>query len=201
VHDKLSITLSAQRNDSFNTTVIRAIHPDGTPVGGSITQPNLREGFNSRGQYAISPNNMLNFNVEYQSNTRSNQGAGNFNLAERPSNSKGRQFGIQFRETAVLSTRFVHETRFEITQNHHTANPITQARAINVLDAFSAGGGQNVSDTNNKSFLFGNTLIFNSKNFTLKAGTQGDYYRDRAYNANNFLGTYTFSSLDAYLAG
>jgi hypothetical protein len=200
VHNRLSVTLSAQRNDSFSTTTIKALTPDG-PVNASITQPNLREGFNSRGQYALSANNTLNFNLEYASNTRSNQGVGQFSLPERAANSKGKQFGFQLRETAVLSTHFIHETRFEVTQNHNATNPITQERAINVLDAFSAGGSQNVTDTNNKNFLFGNALIFNSKGFTLKTGTQGEYYRNRSYNANNFLGTYTFSSLDAYLAG
>jgi hypothetical protein len=200
VHDKLTLTLSAQRNDSFNTTIIKALTATG-PFNSSVTQPNLRENFNTRGQYAVNQNNTLNFNIEYGSNTRSNTGVGQFSLPERASNSTGRNFGFQFRDTAVLSTRFVHEARLEITGQHNTTNPISQARAINVLDAFSAGGSQNVSDTTNKSFLFGNALIFNTKKLTLKTGLQGDYYRDRAYNANNFFGTYTFSTLDSYLAG
>ncbi len=200
VHDKLTITLSAQRNDSFNTTIIKAITGNG-PFNSSITQPNLRENFNSRGQYAVSDKNTLNFNIEVASNTRSNQGVGQFSLPERASNSTGKQLGFQFRDTQIFSTRFLNETRFEITQNHNTTNPLTQSRAINVLDAFSAGGSQNVSDTTNKSFLFGDTLSFNRKGLTLKTGIQGDYYRDRVYNTNNFLGTFTFSSLDAYLTG
>lgn len=200
VHNKLSLTLFGQRNDSFNTTIIKALTGTG-PVNSSVTQPNLRENFNVRGQYAISQNNTLNFNAEYATNSRSNLGVGQFNLSERASNAKTKQYGFQFRDTAVLSTKLVNETRFEITQNRNTTNPVTQARSINVLDAFYAGGSQNTSDTTNRSFLFGNTLIFNSKALTLKTGFQADYYRNRAYNANNFLGTYTFSSLDAYLAG
>jgi hypothetical protein len=200
VHNKLTLTMAAQRNDSFNTTIIKALTPDGL-FNSSVTQPNLRENFNTRGQYAVSQNNTLNFNLEYASNSRSNQGIGQFSLPERASSSKGRQLGLQFRDTSVLSTHWVNETRFEFTRNQNTTKPLTQAVAINVLDAFSAGGAQNVSDTRNKSYLFGNTLIFNSKGFTLKTGVQLDYYRNRAYNANNFLGTYTFSSLDAYLAG
>src|SRR5581483_11927931 len=53
----------------------------------------------------------------------------------------------------------------------------------------------------NRRFSFGDNLIFNNKSVTLKTGIQGDYFRNRAYNLNNFLGTYTFSSLNAYLAG
>ena len=116
--------------------------------------------------------------IEYGSNTRSNIGVGRFSLPERASNSTAKNFGFQFRDTAVLSARFVHEARLEITGQHNTSNPVSQARAINVLDAFSAGGSQNVSDTTNKSFLFGNALIFNTKKLTLKTGLQGDYYRN-----------------------
>ena len=200
VHDKLTITVFAQRNDSFSTNIIRALTGTG-PFNSAITQPNLRENFSSRGQYALTPNNTLNFNLDYGSNTRSNVGIGQYTLPERASNTALKQYNLQFRDTAVLSARFVHETRFEYSQQHNTTNPITQAQSINVLDSFSAGGSQNVSDTTNRSFLFGDTLIFNQKTLTLKAGAQADYYRNRAHNANNFLGTYTFSSLAAYLAG
>jgi len=200
VRDKLTMTMFAQRNDSFNTNIIKALTGNG-PFNSSITQPNLRENFSSRGQFAVTQNNTLNFNLDYTSNTRSNVGIGQFTLPEQASNLALKQHNLQFRDTAVLSTRFVHETRFEISYQHNTTHPITQARAINVLDAFSAGGSQNVSETTNRSFLFGDTLIYNNKALTVKGGVQGDYYRNRAYNASNFLGTYTFSTLDSYLAG
>jgi len=200
IHDKLTMTMSVQRNDSFNTDIINAKTADG-PFTSSIVKPNLRDNFSTRGQYGISQNNTLNFNLEAGSNKRSNQGVGQFSLADRASNSDQNQFGLQVRDVAVLSTRFLHETRLEFTNNHSTTNPLTQSVAINVLDSFQSGGAQNKSDTTNRSFLFGDTLIFNSKGLTLKTGTQVEYYRNRIYSANNFLGTYTFSTLDAYLAG
>ena len=101
----------------------------------------------------------------------------------------------------MLSSHFVNETRFEFNQNHSLTNPLTVGPAINVLDAFQAGGAQNQGNETDKSYRFGNTLIFNTKGFTLKAGGQVDYFRNRLYSANNFLGTFVFSSLDAYRAG
>jgi hypothetical protein len=206
IHNKLTMTINAQRQDSFNTTNIVAFaDPSGNNVGtrfvGSATQPNLRENFNARGQYAISPNNTLNFNTEIQTNSRSNQGVGSTSLPSRGSNSDQKNYGFQFRETAVLSARFVHDTRLEFTHNHNTTTPINLAQSINVTDAFNIGGSSNVTDSTNRSILFGNTLFFNSKGFTLKMGTQGDYYKNHQFNQSNFLGTYTFSSLDNYLAG
>src|SRR6266849_2397400 len=66
VHDKLTMTLFAQRNDSFNTTIIRALTGTG-PFSASVTQPNLRKNLDSRGQYALTQNNTLNFNLDYGS--------------------------------------------------------------------------------------------------------------------------------------
>src|SRR5262249_19186580 len=43
--------------------------------------------------------------------------------------------------------------------------------------------------------------FFNTKGFTLKAGTQGDYYRNRLFSQSNFLGTYTFANVASYQAG
>ena len=200
IQDKLSLTLLAQRNDQFNTDTIRAITGDG-PLSSSIQKPSLRESFNARGQYALTPNNTLNFNLEYGTNHRANQGVGGFGLAERAFTTDTKQTGFQLRNTSVLSSRFVNETRFEFNQNHSFANPLTVGPAINVLDAFQTGGAQNQSNETGKSYRFGNTLIFNTKDFTLKTGGQVDYFRNRLYSANNFLGTFVFSSLDAYRAG
>ena len=200
IEGKLSLTLLAQRNDQFNTDTIRAITGDG-PFNSSIQKPSLRENFNARGQYALTPNNTLNFNLEYGTNHRADQGVGGFGLPERAFTSDNRQAGFQVRNTAVLSSRFVNETRFEFNRNHSLTNPLTLGPAINVLDAFQAGGAQNQSNETDKSYLFGNTLIFNTKGFTLKAGGQLDYRQNHLFNPNNFLGTFVFSSLDAYRAG
>src|SRR5262249_47170473 len=93
VHNKLTMNLSAQRNDSFNTTNIHALTANGL-FQSSITQPNLRENFSSRGQYGINDKNMMNFNLEYATNSRTNQGVGQFSLPERAANSNGKQWGL-----------------------------------------------------------------------------------------------------------
>jgi Carboxypeptidase regulatory-like domain len=197
IHNKLTMTINAQRQDSFNTTTIKTlIDPTNnaqTSYLSSITQPNLRENFNVRGQYAISPNNTLNFNGEIQTNTRTNQGAGNLTVASRASDSYSKNYELQFRETAVLSSRFVHDTRLEFGTNHNTSNPLTPGTSININGFGNLGGSSNVTDTTNRSIQFGDTLFFNSKKVTMKLGTQGDYYRNHQFSQSNFLGTYTFS--------
>lgn len=199
IHDKLTMTLAAQRLDAFNTTIIHALTPSGS-VNQNVTQPSLRDNFNIRGQFGVNQNNIFNFNLELQGQSRSNQGVGSYNLADNGYSGGTHLWGLHFRDTAILSSRFVHETRFEVTNNHSTTNPDLQTPTIVVLDAFTSGSAQNKSDTSGKSFLFGDTLLFNSKGLTVKSGIELNYYRNGAFNQNNFLGTFTFSSLPQYLA-
>jgi hypothetical protein len=200
IHDKLTMTLAAQRLDAFNTTIIRALTPSGN-VNQNVTQPNLRDNFNIRGQYGVTQNNIFNFNLELQGNSRSNQGIGLYNLSDNGYSAATHLWGLHFRDTAVLSGRLVHETRFEVTNNHNTATPDSQSATIVVLDAFTSGGAQNKSDTSSRSYLFGDTLTYNSKGVTVKGGIELNYYRNHAFNQTNFLGTYTFSTLASYING
>src|SRR5207248_2464248 len=96
----------------------------------------------------------------------------------------------------ILSSHIVHDTRLEFNTNHSTTTPLVLGQSISVLDSFNAGGSSNVTNNTNHTVQFGNTMIYNSKGFTLKAGTQGEYYSNDYFNQNNFKGSYTFSSLN-----
>jgi hypothetical protein len=72
---------------------------------------------------------------------------------------------------------------------------------VNVLDAFNGGGAQNSSIDSNRNFSFGNMYTRLGDRITLKTGFAGNQRRRRSISTENFGGTFTFSSLDAYLAG
>src|SRR5262249_23205062 len=116
IHDKLTMTIAAQRNDSFNTSVTRPLDlVTGLPVPTNISSPNLRNNANIRGQYAVTQNNTLNFNLELQSNIRQNQGVSTFDYLDNGYSQANHNLGLHFRYTSVLSSHLVHEARFEVT--------------------------------------------------------------------------------------
>jgi Carboxypeptidase regulatory-like domain len=202
IHDKLTMTLSAQRNDSFNTAVTTPISlATGAVVAANISQPNIRNNFNLRGQYAVSTNNSLNFNIELQSNIRQNQGIGTWDLINNGFSSGTHNLGLHFRYTSVLSTHLVNDVRFEVTNNHSVNTPNTNAPTITILDQYTSGGSQNQADNTTKNWLAGDLLIYNAKALTLKTGFQANYYRNHTNSYNNFLGTFVFQSLALYNAG
>ncbi|HEY2383047.1 MAG TPA: TonB-dependent receptor [Terriglobia bacterium] len=199
VHDKLTMTLNAQRNNNFGTAVTAPIDlATGLTNSVQIAQPNVRSNFNIRGQYAVNDNNMLNFNLELQSQARSNQGVGLYDLVDNGYSSNSHNWGLHFRYTSVLSSHLVHETRFELSSNHNTVVPNINAPTISILDAYTAGGSQNQSNTTTKNWLAGDTFIYNAKSLTVKTGFQANYYRNHTNTLSNSLGTFTYASLQQY---
>lgn len=199
IHDKLTLTLAAQRNNNFNTVVTTPIDlVSGAKQGIQIGTPNLRNNFNIRGQYAVNDNNTLNLNLELQSQARSNQGIGLYDLIDNGFSSNQHQWGLHFRYTSVLSTHFVNEARFELTNSHNVVVPNFNGPTLQITDALISGGSQNQSDTTTKNWLAGNTLIYNAKALTMKAGFQANYFRNHINSLGNSLGTFTYANLQQY---
>ncbi len=205
IKNKLTMNFRANNNEQDNSGVIRALVPASISPTGSFNQswvnPSVNRGANVRGQYAITKNQVLNFNYSYGSNKRTNQGLSEFTLPSRASDSKSSNYEIQIRETAIMSTSLVHEMRFEVGRDKSNQTPRTAGITINVLDAFNGGGGQNRNSSNNRNLEFGNLLLYSKAKWTSKAGMQISRVKNHSESYNNYTGTYSFSNLADYLAG
>ena len=206
IRNKLSLNLNARHFLNENTNTIRAIVPgsDGTGQNFSapIVTPNRNKNLNARSQFAINKNNTLYVNYQNQHQQRLNQlFGGPTTLADRASDNVVRNSEFQVRETAVLTKSLVHEARFEYRKDFSQTTPRVAAQAINVLDSFNGGGGQNNNLSNNRHSEFSNLLMYSGAKWTVKTGFQSVYRMDHSLQQNNFIGTFTFSSLGEYLAG
>jgi len=206
IRNKLSLNLQMRHNDNENSDVIRAttVNPDGTLLQhyDPFVSPNHNRGMNARTQFAINKSNTLYTNFNYQRQENKNQGLGqngSFTLLERASDRMSHNAEVQVRESAVLNTKLVHEVRFQYSHDTNRQTPHTTDVAINVLDTFNAGGSQNNSSNDNRETEFGNLLMFSGTKWTVKTGTQGVVRRNRSFSQNNFIGSWTFSSLNDYL--
>jgi hypothetical protein len=206
IRNKLSLNLQARHNDNENSDIIRAttVNPDGSLLQhyDPFVAPNRNRGMNARTQLAINKNNTLYTNFNYQKQEQLNQGLGgngSFTLASRASNRYTHSSEFQMRETSVLSAKMVHEVRFEFSHDTNSQTPITNGVAVNVLDTFNGGGGQNNSSGNNRQYEFGNLLMYSGSRWMVKAGVTGLEHRNHSFSQNNFIGTWTFSSLKDYL--
>ena len=73
---------------------------------------------------------------------------------------------------------------------------------MNVTGAFNSGGAQNDNFNRNRIYQLGDTLRWAARpKLNLQSGVEGNYERRHSVSRNNFLGVYTFASLDDYVAG
>jgi hypothetical protein len=201
IKNKLTMNFRANNNENENAGGINAHLADGSIFNQSYTSPNVNRGFNTRAQYALTRNNTLNLNYNYNSGSRKNQIGNEFTLPERASDSKNSNYELQVRETAIFNPKLVHEVRFEAQHSTNSTTPRTNAITINVLEAFNSGGGQNRSSGDNWNYEFGNLLMYSTPKLTSKTGIQINAVRNHSESFNNYRGMYQFPSLTAYLLG
>ena len=199
IANRFTLNLNVRNNENENSDTIRAILPTGQ-LSDAVVMPNINRAGNARGQWALTANNTVAFNLDYQRIHNENQGIGGFILAERAWTRHAQNTEYQLRETAVLNKRLVHEARFSYRRDYSRTNPISDDISIDVLDAFNRGGAQNKSVNDNRTVEFGDLWIYSGSRWSFKTGGQLLRRLNHNENYNNFGGTFTFSSLEDYLA-
>jgi hypothetical protein len=197
---RLSSSLGFQQTESEDVGTIRATLPDGVFALG-ITRPNVSRNVQIGSTYQIADAHSVRVFGRRGTETRKDQGIGDFTLPERRSDSYQRQLNVGLSQFSALSSRSIHEARLQMNGNSSETVPFSEALRINVLDAFNGGGAQNRSENTNRNVNFGNLFTRLGDVMTLKTGISGSYRHERSLSTNNFGGTFTFSSLEAYLAG
>jgi len=131
-----------------------------------------------------------------------NQGVGDFNLPSRAYREEQSQQTFQLTDTKTFSARAVTETRFQYQRGTVQDTAAVSAPAIVVVGAFTDGGSStgNSGSTAN-SWELGNTSTIIRGRHTFKFGGRARYSRLDDTSLTNFAGTFTFYTLDQYLAG
>ena len=200
VRSRLTTLFALSRSRAENVDTIRATLPDGIFALG-ITRPATATSFNSRNTIQVADRHSLTLSGGRRTNSRENQGVGGFVLLERAFRSSDETWNFEVRQFSSLSARSIYETRVNISGTNSDRIPNTESLRINVLDAFSSGGAQNRLRTNGRLYEFSNLYTRLGEKFTVKAGALINGRRNRSSSEDNFIGTFTFSSLDAFQAG
>ena len=197
---RLTTDFDYSHNRAENVDAIRATLPDGEFSLG-ITRPTINRRTRVGNTYQLSDAHSLSVNLGYATNTRENQGIGGFRLPERASTSSGRDWNVEIEQFSTLSSGSIYETRFNLSSNRDETEPISEGIRINVIDAFSGGGAQNRAESTSRNYEFSNLYTRLGERLTVKTGVEGAYQTRRSYFEDNFLGTFEFSSLEAFEAG
>jgi hypothetical protein len=197
---RLTSSFVVNQSESENVDTVHATLPTGVFALG-ITKPYRFREFSSRSTLQEAEAHTFGFYAGYFSELARNQGIGGFTLPERASMSEWRGWEVEFKQFSAFSDRTIVEARLALSGSEGLSTPASSAERINVLDAFSAGGAQNAVEENQRNYNFSSRLTRLGEMVTLKIGVEGSHRDKRSISTNNFGGTYTFSSLDDYLAG
>ena len=201
VKGKSSFALSVGGLDAYETETLLSSTSAGT-TRGVVSQPTTRLNVNLRLEHALSKAHVLR--AEYQRNavTQRNLGVGQFEQLDRAYDRETTGNVLRLSETGTFGGKLRNELRVQFGWDDAESASLSDATTIRVQDAFTTGGAQVLGGRRSRTLeIADNVDLPIGKRQTLRAGVlfEGGWYRgDELRNAT---GTFTFSSLDAYLAG
>ena len=196
----MNFNVSKEQSES-SSSAIKAVTPAG-PVNATVVSPSTYDSVSVSQNWYLSPKHTLQDSFSYNRNRSPNGGIGGFTLPERGYNSSSHGWNLQISDNLTISSKMTNTFQFRINRNNSGTNPLNVGIAINVLDAFNGGGAQNLSSSRTASYNFNETLRWtpNAK-WNIQFAINGNHQSNYNMSVNNYVGTYTFSSLEDYEAG
>jgi hypothetical protein len=108
---------------------------------------------------------------------------------------------VRAQHIGPLGRRAFTRSRLQVRWSNSDSRSAFERPTIRVNDAFTRGGAQVGGGQRSFGFTLGSDLDYVRGRHSLRTGLLVDAGSVRADDTSNYLGTYTFESLDAYLAG
>jgi len=199
---KADFSLNINGMDSYGTPSLYVYGPEGrTNETLNIRQPRRQASVSGTLNYALTRDQTMRASVFVGGNGQDNLGVGNSNLQDRGYSQRNRNRQYSFQEVGPIGRRMFLNTRASYYSNHNWANSVTEAPTIIITDSQTSGGAQQRGGSRSSSLNLQSDLDYIRGINSWRAGIQvnGTWYH--ADDIQNYLGTFTFSSVDAFLAG
>ena len=199
---KASFFVDFEKRDIDDDAVINAVILDPnlniTSFSQTVPTPNRRTTFSPRIDYQLNANNTLVARYNYTHFTNVT-GVGGFNLITRLYDRGSTEQSVNLTETAVINKKIVNETRFQFEHQVSNSNGNNSIPTLNVADSFTGGGSQVglASNTENQFQLLNNTSVVLGRH-SFKFGGRLRHVSITDISPQNFGGTFTFTSINAY---
>jgi hypothetical protein len=201
IKDKSSFGLFAFGTNSYDTPILNAVLPTGTRAE-SLKLRTPRENLFVNGQmdYAVTLDQTLRFAYNLSRFTNENLGVGGYDSPERAYSNTNRTHNIRAQHFGPLGRRAFWRSRLQLFIADTGSVSATQAPTVRVNDFFTSGGAQLAGGEHSKRLNYASDLDYVRGRQSWRAGVvlDGGWYRSDA--SANYLGTYVFDNMDAYLA-
>ena len=200
--EKSSFSVFGSANSSYTTPNIYAATLSGTRAENvnlhmPVTMLNIGANFD----YAVTKDQTVRLSFNVGKTTLENQGVGSYDLPERAYSTDSRYYNLRIQEVGPIGRRFFINTRFALNVSDSSSHSASEAPTIMITDAFNGGGAQRAGGRHTRTFTLQSDLDYVHGINSWRAGIQLDGGWNRSDDSFNYLGTYSFASLDAYRAG
>ena len=202
VENRTSFSVNLNGVSQYMTPVLNVARPGGKDsITLGLQRPETRYEMSSMVDHAITRNQTLR--LVYTSNriALENLGVGAYDYPERGFGGRQMLNAFRVQEAGPLGRRAFINSRIAFSQMDLDIHSATEAPTIRVLDAFTSGGAQQRQDTRMQNLQLMSDVDYVRGVHSFRAGTEMWFQRARNIQENNYLGTYTFSSVEDYEAG
>jgi hypothetical protein len=204
VKNRASFNLSLNGATSFETPNLFVALPDGTTHSEalvSVRQPRTQSNVYAVFDYAITKDQTLRANYSQNDSTQHNLGVGGYDGPARAYDSEDHNHNVRIQEVGPLGRRAFINTRLEFGWGDSGSRSGLEALTVRVNDAFTSGGAQVAGGRRSRTINLASDLDYVRGTHSVRTGVvfAGGSYRSD--DSANYLGTYTFESLDAFDAG
>lgn len=199
--NKTSFSMNFGGTDQYTSPNLLAVLPDGTTVSDALRSPADAMNFNGRIDHALNQDHAIRASFDRSSRESRNQGIGGFNLTDRAFRSSSSTNTLRLSESGPLGRRMFTESRLQLVWGSTSNESSIEAPTLRVLDAFTSGGAQVRGGQNRFDLELASDLDYVRGPHSWRVGGLVEGGRYRSDDISNYLGTYTFASLDDYRAG
>ncbi len=197
--ERASFSLAANGFSNYDTPNVNAATPEGN-VSQALRVKTPRDylGVSGLFDYAITRDQTMRFAFNESKQTARNLGIGAYDLPERAYGTDARFLGFRVQEAGPIKRRFFINTRALVQTQDTSSHSLIEAPTLIVTDAFTSGGAQRAGGRRATSFSIQSDLDYVKGINSWRTGIQLDGGNYRSDDATNYLGTFTFTSLDSY---
>ena len=202
IKQKASFSVSFHGNTQYDTPYYFYTTPSGQTVN-SMAPRRPRDNMFVYGlfDYAITRDQTLRINFSRDQFTSRNLGIGGYELLERGYSTSDTNYGVRIQEAGPIGRRFFINTRAWINWSRSSSESLFEGPTVRVIETFTSGGQQRTGGVESKSINLQSDLDYVRGIHSFRAGVQLDGGSYRSNDSSNYLGTYTFESLNAFNEG
>lgn len=203
VKNKASFNVFFQGTDAYETPNINVALGSGRTRSEALAIRSPRDNYfaTANVDYALTLDHTLRLGGTMNKFDNRNLGIGQYDQEERAFSTATTTGFFRAQQIGPLGRRGFLRTRLQYGWSDSNSTSAIEAPTIRVNDAFNSGGAQVRGGQHTKTVAAGSDLDYVRGIHSFRTGVQVDATQARSNDSSNYLGTYTFESLDAYLLG